>query len=320
MREGGTLYYMLSDHLGSTSLTLNASGQLLSELRYKAWGEVRYRAGVTLTEYTFTGQYSNVNDFGLFFYNARWYDPALARFTRADTLVPAGVQGYDRYAYTSNNPVRYTDPSGHWAWEGEGGCADEADCTPRPVPITVYIGGLRPANAPGVQGDADNPQITNPRGSGAVGLVEALNFVNSVASFFAPTSPTPVDVFLTYTLNPNESIGNMLVTINNHDGGSSVSLEKIAIELEDRMTLPHASVREGTYVLDANWIVVDPGEVESAVICSSCIADNTLNFFMPIPQNTQVTITAVVGAFFNVGNQGTSYAAFNFSYTIPARR
>jgi hypothetical protein len=33
-----------------------------------------------------------------------------------DTDVPArqGVQGYDRYAYSNNNPVRYTDPTGHW--------------------------------------------------------------------------------------------------------------------------------------------------------------------------------------------------------------
>ena len=35
MRKGGTLSYLLSDHLGSTSLTTNASGALISELRYK---------------------------------------------------------------------------------------------------------------------------------------------------------------------------------------------------------------------------------------------------------------------------------------------
>jgi RHS repeat-associated protein len=51
--------------------------------------------------------------FGLMFYNARMYDPALGRFTSADSIVPAGVQGYDRYAYTNNNPVKYVDPSGH---------------------------------------------------------------------------------------------------------------------------------------------------------------------------------------------------------------
>ncbi len=47
------------------------------------------------------------------YYNARWYDPALGRFAQADSIVPPGVQGLDRYAYVNNNPMRYTDPTGH---------------------------------------------------------------------------------------------------------------------------------------------------------------------------------------------------------------
>jgi len=47
------------------------------------------------------------------YYNARWYDSQLGRFAQADSMVPGGVQGYDRYAYVNNNPLRYTDPSGH---------------------------------------------------------------------------------------------------------------------------------------------------------------------------------------------------------------
>ena len=53
------------------------------------------------------------NGFGLMFYNARWYDPALSRFAQADSIVPAGVQGLDRYAYVNNSPLMYTDPTGH---------------------------------------------------------------------------------------------------------------------------------------------------------------------------------------------------------------
>ncbi len=45
MCEGGTLYYMLSDHPGSTSLTLNSSGSKIAELRYKAC-PLRFAAGV----------------------------------------------------------------------------------------------------------------------------------------------------------------------------------------------------------------------------------------------------------------------------------
>ncbi len=110
--------------MGSTSVVTDATGALLVETRYKPWGEVRFTTDdLTLpTRYTFTGQYSYVNDsatdlgaagFGLMFYNARWYDPALGRFAQADTIVPGGVQGLDRYAYVGNSPVLYVDPSGH---------------------------------------------------------------------------------------------------------------------------------------------------------------------------------------------------------------
>jgi len=55
------------------------------------------------------------------FYNARWYDPSLGRFTQADTIIPEsqGVQAWDRYAFVNNNPVRYTDSTGHVADEGK---------------------------------------------------------------------------------------------------------------------------------------------------------------------------------------------------------
>jgi len=58
------------------------------------------------------------------FYNARYYDPVpsaalrarLGRFISADTLVPnpGNPQALNRYAYVTNNPLKYTDPSGHW--------------------------------------------------------------------------------------------------------------------------------------------------------------------------------------------------------------
>ena len=52
---------------------------------------------------------------GLYFYNARYYDPGLARFTQPDTIVPnpGDPQSLNRYSYAGNNPLRYTDPSGH---------------------------------------------------------------------------------------------------------------------------------------------------------------------------------------------------------------
>jgi RHS repeat-associated protein len=81
--ETDEVYYLFGDHLGSTSITTDSNGNLYAELRYSAWGEVRYASGETPTDYTYTGQRSEVGNFGLIYYNARWYDPYLARFAQA---------------------------------------------------------------------------------------------------------------------------------------------------------------------------------------------------------------------------------------------
>jgi RHS repeat-associated protein len=115
MRVGAsTWYFLLTDHLTSTAITATNGGSKSAELRYKAWGENRYSSGTTPTTYRFTGQREE-GTIGLYFYNARWYDAALARFAQADTIVPepGNPQALNRYAYTLNNPVKYTDPTGH---------------------------------------------------------------------------------------------------------------------------------------------------------------------------------------------------------------
>jgi RHS repeat-associated protein len=116
MRTGSsTLNYLLSDHLGSTAITTNSGGGLNAELRYKAWGEVRFTSGTTLTTYRFTGQRAEDN-INLYWYNSRWYDPVLGRWIQPDSIVPEdtqGVQAWDRFAYVNNNPVRFNDPTGH---------------------------------------------------------------------------------------------------------------------------------------------------------------------------------------------------------------
>ncbi len=90
---GGRLH---GDHLGSAS-----------------WR--RIGAVTALTERTFTGQALDSRT-GLMYYRARWYDPRLGRFIQADTVVPGAgnPQALNRYAYVVNNPLRYTDPSGHY--------------------------------------------------------------------------------------------------------------------------------------------------------------------------------------------------------------
>jgi len=108
------VFYLLGDHLGSTSIVADSSGSSVSELRYRAFGETRFAGGTTPTDYRYTGQREE-SLIGLYDYGARWYDPAVGHFVQADTIVPtiANPQALDRYGYGLNNPVRYSDPSGH---------------------------------------------------------------------------------------------------------------------------------------------------------------------------------------------------------------
>jgi RHS repeat-associated protein len=115
MNDNSTLYYLSGDHLGSASLTTSSIGTLLSTNGYQPFGASRFSTGVKPTDKDFTGQL--LDGTGLHFYNARYYDSLIGRFISADTIVPepGGSQGFNRYAYVNNNPVRYTDPSGHCA-------------------------------------------------------------------------------------------------------------------------------------------------------------------------------------------------------------
>ncbi|MBI3942396.1 MAG: hypothetical protein HY326_05230 [Chloroflexi bacterium] len=46
----------------------------------------------------------------------------MGRFTQADTIVPepGNPQSLNRYTYTYNNPLKYTDPTGHCALDSAG--------------------------------------------------------------------------------------------------------------------------------------------------------------------------------------------------------
>jgi RHS repeat-associated protein len=125
--EENGVFYLLRDHLGSASVTVKeGSGALTkyAELRYKPWGEDRpasdaFNETLSPSERRFTGQRAH-DELDLYYYQARWYDPALGRFVQPDSIVRGsqGVQAWDRYAYANNSPVRYTDPTGHWLDEG----------------------------------------------------------------------------------------------------------------------------------------------------------------------------------------------------------
>ncbi|MBI1879533.1 MAG: hypothetical protein HYR94_15160, partial [Chloroflexi bacterium] len=113
MRQGSVVYYLHGDHLGSTSLTTDQSGALVSQARYLPYGETRWGSSGP-TDFGFTSQRSEAG-FGLMDYGARYYSPYLNQFISPDPIIPDYFkpQSLNRYSYAYNNPIKYNDPSGH---------------------------------------------------------------------------------------------------------------------------------------------------------------------------------------------------------------
>lgn len=123
-----TFMYHHNDYLGSSYLMTEGNkdgavyagikyklGDLLQRIEYHPYGQEKFILNPNLmTHPSFTGQKYDVST-GLYYYQARYYDPKLARFTQADTFIPniADDQSYNAYSYVRNNPIKYTDPSGH---------------------------------------------------------------------------------------------------------------------------------------------------------------------------------------------------------------
>ncbi len=77
--------------------------------------------------YKYTDQEQDAST-GLYNYDAQYYYPNLGQFVMADTIVPDpfNPQSINRYTYCLNNPLIYTDPTGHHTGGDNGpGLGDE---------------------------------------------------------------------------------------------------------------------------------------------------------------------------------------------------
>ena len=111
--NGSAITWLHHDHLGSTTMTTNSSGQSTDTADYDLFGQLR-SGKISATNYLYTGQeYDSEN--GLYYYKSRYYDPSLGRFASPDSIIPGiyDSQAFASYNYVGNNPVTYTDPDGH---------------------------------------------------------------------------------------------------------------------------------------------------------------------------------------------------------------
>ncbi|TQV74161.1 hypothetical protein FKG94_16255 [Exilibacterium tricleocarpae] len=118
-RYHGENFWLHKDHLQSVQAVTNSAGEVVQRYAYAAYGERLRSSSDHIETHGFVGE--RLDETGLLFLNARYYDPLLSRFISADPSDPleAGV-GLNRYSYAFNNPIYLKDPSGLTAEGGEG--------------------------------------------------------------------------------------------------------------------------------------------------------------------------------------------------------
>ncbi|MFP5040288.1 RHS repeat-associated core domain-containing protein [Parasediminibacterium sp. JCM 36343] len=125
-------YYLHRDQIGSIVGITDATGAMVEQRFFDAWGNLKVwvdASGTATTDADVNNNWSSTNllidrgytghehlwQAGLINMNARMYDPVLRRFLSADDVLPDlfSTQDYNRFGYGRNNPLLYIDPDGH---------------------------------------------------------------------------------------------------------------------------------------------------------------------------------------------------------------
>ncbi|MGW0801218.1 RHS repeat domain-containing protein, partial [Streptomyces sp. NPDC002692] len=126
VRTESSLSWMVDDHHGTASMSVDATTQAVTRRYTKPFGETR---GATPTAWPddkgFLGKPADAST-GLTHVEAREYDPATGRFLSVDpVLAPEDHESLNGYAYANNTPVTKSDPTGLRPLSGcEQGCKD----------------------------------------------------------------------------------------------------------------------------------------------------------------------------------------------------
>ena len=107
--------YNYSDHLNSSAVEADETGNIISLEEYYAYGGTAYHAkvndqNISHKKYRFNGKEKD-SETGLYYYGARYYAPWLCRWINCD---PAGIEGsgLNMYWFCSGNPISKVDLDG----------------------------------------------------------------------------------------------------------------------------------------------------------------------------------------------------------------
>lgn len=104
---GGSKYFYRTDIRGSISNILDNSQTVVKSYSYDAYGNTSTTSSTFKSNFAYTGAVLD-GETGLYYLNARYYDPATARFVSED---PAR-DGDSWYMYCQGDPVNHIDPTG----------------------------------------------------------------------------------------------------------------------------------------------------------------------------------------------------------------
>lgn len=111
--------YLHYDLIGTPTLYTDLAGAQARRIALSPYGVLRFDSGATgLTDEARVGSQPLDGESGLICLGRRYYDPRLGRFISPDRAVPGlyRIDGWNRYSFARNNPLRYTDPTGRFSW------------------------------------------------------------------------------------------------------------------------------------------------------------------------------------------------------------
>jgi len=111
------IYFYHPDHLGSSSVVTDMSGEVVERTEFYPYGRPRYsRHDPFDSAYKYTGKELD-KETGLMYYGARYYDAVIGRFVSVDPLIGSASGASDMfshqaYTYAALNPLKFLDPTG----------------------------------------------------------------------------------------------------------------------------------------------------------------------------------------------------------------
>lgn len=152
-------YYFVCNSRGDVMKIYDSTGALVANYNYDAWGNMISVTNVNSAVITSSSHIANVNpiryrgyyydtEVGLYYINARYYDPESCRFISSDTTdvptaTPMTLTDKNLYAYCDNNPIVRVDHRGDFwdtAFDVVSLCVSVVDVIKEPSDAMAWVG------------------------------------------------------------------------------------------------------------------------------------------------------------------------------------